>query len=97
MAARMNRQEAEALLRLKVEALREVSYAELVRLVGNQDVEELEGSSGVRYFVEVEAIWDDRKRGHLRVGAAIDDGGMSAFVPLTDDFIVAPDGRFIGE
>jgi hypothetical protein len=29
--------------------------------------------------------------------ASIDDGGWSAFIPLTDDFIIAPDGSFVGE
>jgi hypothetical protein len=28
---------------------------------------------------------------------SIDDGGLSAFSPLTDDFIITPDGGFIGE
>ena len=27
----------------------------------------------------------------------VDDGGLRAFVPLTEDFIMAPDGSFIGE
>jgi hypothetical protein len=28
---------------------------------------------------------------------SVDDRGWSAFVPLTDDFIIAPTGEFIGE
>jgi hypothetical protein len=28
---------------------------------------------------------------------AIDDGGWRSFAPLADDFIVAPDGSFVGE
>jgi hypothetical protein len=27
----------------------------------------------------------------------VDDGGFRAFVPLTADFIVGPDGSFVGE
>jgi len=27
----------------------------------------------------------------------IDDGGLRAFMPLCDDFIIAPNGRFVGE
>ncbi len=27
----------------------------------------------------------------------IDDGGLHAFAPLVDSFIMAPDGSFIGE
>ena len=37
------------------------------------------------------------RRGHLRVLGSIDDGGIRAFFPLTDSFIMAPDGSFIGE
>ena len=29
--------------------------------------------------------------------ASIDDRGWRAFVPLTSDFIVRPDGTFVGE
>ena len=29
--------------------------------------------------------------------SAIDDGGLRAFAPLSDDFIMAPDGSFVGE
>jgi hypothetical protein len=28
---------------------------------------------------------------------AIDDGGWRAFIPLSADFIMAPEGRFVGE
>jgi hypothetical protein len=28
---------------------------------------------------------------------SIDDGGWRALRPLCDDFILAPDGRFVGE
>jgi hypothetical protein len=48
--------------------------------------------------VETEAFWDDRKHGHLRVLVAVDDGrGWSAVSPVCDNFIIAPDGSFIGE
>jgi hypothetical protein len=28
---------------------------------------------------------------------AVDDGGWRAFVPVTDDVMIAPDGSFVGE
>lgn len=70
---------------------------ELLRLLKEQDNFELVAPSGTRYQVEVEAVWDDRKGNNLRVFVEIDDGSLSAFHPLTTDFIVAPDGRFVGE
>jgi hypothetical protein len=48
--------------------------------------------------VEVLALWDEgRPGGNLRVMVSIDDGGWRAFKPLTEDFIIAPDGSFVGE
>jgi hypothetical protein len=43
-------------------------------------------------------LWDDpREHRNLRVMVSVDDGGWRSFAPLSDDFIVAPDGTFIGE
>jgi hypothetical protein len=42
-------------------------------------------------------VWDDRTGGDLRVIGSIDDGGWRAFRPLSSDFIVRPDGTFVGE
>jgi hypothetical protein len=42
-------------------------------------------------------FWDGREEENLRVIAAIDDGGWRALSPLSEDFIVAPDGSFVGE
>ena len=38
-----------------------------------------------------------RPGGNVRVIGSIDDGGWRAFVPLSDSFIKAADGRFVGE
>ena len=43
-------------------------------------------------------LWDDPgEHRNLRVMVSVDDGGWRSFAPLSDDFIVAPDGTFIGE
>jgi hypothetical protein len=43
-------------------------------------------------------MWDSHPGGNLRVMAGIDDGGfISAFAPLTDDFILSPSGEFLDE
>jgi hypothetical protein len=93
----VNEAEARELLAAKMVELRRLPYAGLLRFFEVEAVE-LTGESGAVYQVEVEAYWDDRRRGHVLVMAAIDDGrGWRAFVPMTDAFIVAPDGSFIGE
>ena len=58
---------------------------------------EVVGPSGTVYQLEVTAFWDDKKARNLRVIVTIDDGGWRAFVPLTTDFIMGPDGSFVGE
>ena len=74
-----------------------MSYQELQRLLREQDRLDVCGPSGVSYQLEVEAVWDDRPGGNLRVFGHIDDRGLRAVAPLTEDFIMAPDGSFVGE
>jgi len=40
---------------------------------------------------------DDMSRQTLRVMGSVDDGGWRALSPLTDSFILAPDGSFVDE
>lgn len=58
---------------------------------------EITAPSGVHYYVDVSAHWDGLPGGAVRVIGTIDDGGLRAFVPMTDDFIKASDGSFVGE
>lgn len=61
------------------------------------DTRTVVAESGVQYQVDVQAFWDSRQPGNLRVIVAIDDGGWRAFKPISTDFIVASDGSFVGE
>ena len=93
----MDNAEAAALLKDHLDGYRLRSYADLVTLLGKPQVVELRGASGATYQLEVEVHWDDRPGGALRVLGSIDDGGWRALKPLCDDFVLAPDGRFVGE
>jgi hypothetical protein len=94
----MDKAEAGAILATEVQNLRTRPYFELIRrLLDEQETFEVTAASGVRYQVELDAFWDDKRAKNLRVIGAIDDGGRSSYLPLTDDFIVAPDGSFVGE
>ena len=58
----------------------------------------MSGPSGAWYQLEIQGLWDAAPQHVLRVMAAIDDGhGWRANLPLTDSFLVAPDGSFVGE
>ncbi len=80
-----------------ISELRTRSFDELRGMVDDPRTESTTGASGTSYQVEVQVFWDDRPETKLRVMASIDDGGLSAFRPRSDDFIMAPDGSFVGE
>ena len=47
---------------------------------------------------EVQAVWDKvRESGNLRVLVAVDSKRRGARRLTTEDFILAPDGSFVGE
>ena len=93
----MDKVEALSVLQRQLERYRGLGYAELLRLLDEVVSLEVTGPSGTTYQVEIEAVWDGATGGDLRVIGMIDDGGWRAFVPVTSDFIIAPDGSFIGE
>ena len=66
-------------------------------LIGHPDTNSVVGEDGKTYQLETQVFWDSKKGGDIRVMVAADDGGFSAFKPLTYDFIMAPDGSFVGE
>lgn len=93
----MDNEEATHILAQELGRYRRETYANLQRLLKDVDDYEVVGPSGAKYQVEIQAVWDDKPNGNLRVMGGIDDGGWRAFVPLTDDFIISPSGGFIDE
>lgn len=93
----MDDREATHILAQELAKYRRETYTDLQRLLKEVDAYEIVGPSGADYQIEIQAIWDDEPNGNLRVLGAIDDGGLRAYVPLTDDFILSPLGEFIGE
>jgi hypothetical protein len=93
----MDASEARLLLRQHMAHCRERTHAELAAAMGRIDIAEVRGGSGAIYQIEIQVLWDDKEQRNLRVLGAIDDGGVSAFRPLNEDFIMAPDGSVLGE
>jgi hypothetical protein len=89
--------EARGVLLTHLQEWRRRTYAELSREVGQSRQIEATGPSGASYQVDIQVRWDGEPNGDIRVLAGIDDGGWRAFAPLTEDFILGPDGRFVGE
>lgn len=95
---RQRRNEAKAILKSELNKYRHKSFESLRKLMEDLDGYEVRGPSGTLYQLEVQAMWDDKPGGNLRVMAGIDDGSFfSALTPLSDSFILTPDGEFLGE
>ena len=93
----MNRQEALDLLRSELHSWRERPWSALRDAVGQSHRFERTGASGTSYQGSILVGWDHHPDGAIRVIGTIDDGGWRAWMPLTDDFILRPDGTFAGE
>ena len=95
----MDREEAAAVADGVIARLRTMGYDALVkRLLGEIEVEEIVGASGVTYQAEIQGMWDAGKPPALMVMVGVDDGGFrSSFSPVHRSFIVTHDGSFIGE
>jgi hypothetical protein len=96
----MDKREAQEILKRQIEIYRGKDYDQLAELVGSQHIYSVTGKSGAAYQIEVQAFWDrpDQPYGNLRVLMSIDDGKiLSSLVPMTTDFILDPDGDFVGE
>jgi hypothetical protein len=90
-------QAAYALIDVWLKELRHRSYRNLVSLIAHPETRQVLGEDQEKYQLEAEVFWDSKKGGAVRVMVAADNGGLSAFKPLTSDFIMGPDGSFVGE
>ena len=87
----------------EITVLRAQTYADLVERIGKCEHKEFVGQDGNLYQLEIEVLYDSGglfglKRGSdIRVMVCADGGGVSAMLPVSDSFIMAPDGSFVGE
>ena len=89
--------EAVALVDREIERLRSLSYVELQRYL-EPHVETRKAPAGTEYELDVQAVWDDKKAKTLRVMIFVSERGRASLMDSSvDDFIMAPDGSFVGE
>lgn len=93
----MNKDEAYKILGDSLQKYRSRQYARLAQEIGSVDTFEITGPSGTIYQIEIQLLWDGDADGDIRVLGAVDDSGWRAFMPLTDSFIMSPDGTFVDE
>lgn len=85
----MNRIEAKWQLLRGLAQYRDLSYDQLCSQIGEPRIVEQRGATGTLYQLEFDIFWDSHPGSDIRVLASIDDGGWSAWVPMSYDFIVA--------
>ena len=94
----MDKVEARKLLQQEIRWYRGKSYHELVNLVGEVNAFQIRGESGTAYTVEIEVRWDGARGGNVRVIGSIDDQTFrGSFAPLSEDYILNADGKFVDE
>jgi hypothetical protein len=95
----MDNTEARQVLAEHLSRYRARSYSELAVLVESKHVDAFtaKAGSGQEYHLEFVFYWDNKRGGDVRVIGSACDGSWRCFVPLTDDFIMSPDGVFVGE
>jgi hypothetical protein len=94
----MDKQEARTIVIQELEAYRAKEYSVLAGMIDAEPITyDKTGPFGVEYQIEIMALWDGKEGGDVRVMGNIDDRGWSAYSPLTEGFIKASDGSFVGE
>lgn len=93
-----DKNEATNLLENEVDFERKKPYAYFLQLAEtrNEEIRSV-GGSKTDYIITVEAFFEDKKEKTVRVLLNIDEKGAASFVPMSRDFIMAPDGTFVGE
>lgn len=93
----MDKKRAKAALQGVVDEYRSKPYDFWKERIGREPLKHEKEADGVHYQIAVEAHWDDRPDEAIRVLFTIDDGGWRAMLPVTDSFILMPDGSFLDE
>ena len=86
----MDRAEASLILRKYLDELESLGYSELSTRVGHDEALERTAPSGLAYQLEVSILWDHQPGGPVRIIGSIDDGGLSAFIPLSEGRLIRP-------
>lgn len=93
----MDKSEALNILEEELAQYRSLRYSDLLKKTGEPEYFERITATGEKYQIEVDFFIDDEERKTIRVLAAISYSFWTDFSPICSDFIIAPDGKFVGE
>lgn len=98
-----------AILRDHLASYRRMPHHELAARIGSplHGLDVIDGTTqgGTLYTIETNILWDDRSKRQIRVIASLSTGRrgcLLGFIPafspdVADEFILAPDGTFLGD
>ncbi len=94
----MNKNEATDIILEQLKKFRSKSYEALLRMIECEPITyKILSSKGIKYQIEIQALWDDKANENIRVIGSIDDGGIRSIFPLSKDFLKSPNNDFVGE
>jgi hypothetical protein len=89
----MNTTEAQLVLEHELSKYRQLPYATLRARVAAIENLTIAAPSGKEYQVEIQVVWDNKRRGTIRVLGSVDDGGIRALFPLSHTFAMTANGK----
>ena len=93
----MDKTRARAIAENELQFYREMTYEAISAKIGEQEGFERITEEGEAYQIEFDFFFDDNKSGNIRVAGIVGYSGWTNFFPVSSDFIIAPNGEFIGE
>lgn len=95
------REKALAILKEEINRLKKMTYQELQEKIDKHEVHDYGNPNEMEKFyqAEVQVFYDDKKSKNIRVAVQVIIGCAEIFLSKhpSDDFIISPDGKFIGE
>jgi len=82
----MNIEEAQQILAGELQYFKDILYMELIDRVGENTCYEKKAGS-CSYQIEITILWDSTPYEAIRIIGSIDDGGLRAFIPLTESVL----------
>ena len=92
----MDKVEAYMIIQEELDAYKKKPYSYLVSLIDDPTTKEVRSESSTLYQVEIQVIWDGKDKENIRVIGSIDNMSWYSFSPMTEDFIMSPNGSMVG-
>ena len=88
----MDKTEAIEIAEKELESYRVMSYAEIAKKIGEAESFERISDRGEPYQIEFDFFYDDKLDKSIRVIGMVSHSAWTDFSPVSNDFIIAPNG-----